>query len=94
METVQIVIETITGNIFYMILAVALIILIGYGLVKKLFKLVIVMLICLSIYIGYIYWTEGSEGVQDTLNKVQKGIKEAQEDFEKGLNNMKDTKPK
>ena len=31
METVQIVFETITGNIFYMILAVALLILIGYG---------------------------------------------------------------
>ena len=40
METVQIVFESITGNIFYMILAVALIILIGYGLVKNLFKLV------------------------------------------------------
>ena len=55
METAQIVFETITGNIFYMILAVALLILIGYGLVKKLFKLVVIMLICLSIYIGYIY---------------------------------------
>ena len=52
METLQVVFETITGNIFYMILAVALIVLIGYGLVKKLFKLVVLMLICLSIYIG------------------------------------------
>ncbi len=93
METAQIVFETITGNIFYMILAIALIILIGYGLVKKLFKLVIVMLVCLSIYIGYIYWTEGSEGVQNTLDKVQKGLKEAQQDFEKGLDNMNSTKP-
>ena len=93
METLQVVFETITGNIFYMILAVALIILIGYGLVKKLFKLVIVMLICLSIYIGYIYWTEGSEGVQNTLDKVQKGLKEAQQDFEKGLDNMNNTNP-
>ena len=93
METLQVVFETITGNIFYMILAVALIILIGYGLVKKLFKLVIVMLVCLSIYIGYIYWTEGSAGVQDTLHKVQEGLKGAQKDFEKGLDNMKDTKP-
>ena len=94
METVQIVFETITGNIFYMILAIALIILIGYGLIKKLFKLVIVMLICLSIYIGYIYWMEGSEGVQNTLDKFQDGLKEAQQDFGKGLDNMKDTKPK
>ena len=93
METVQIVFEAITGNIFYMILAVALIILIGYGLVKKLFKLVIVMLICLSIYIGYIYWIEGSEGVQDTLEKFQDGLKEAQEDFEKSLDNIKKTNP-
>ena len=93
METVQIFFETITGNIFYMILAIALIILIGYGLVKKLFKLVVVMLICLSIYIGYIYWTEGSDGVKDTLGKFQDGLKEAQQDFEKGLDNMKDTKP-
>ena len=46
-----------------------------------------------SIYIGYIYWIEGSEGVQDTLNKVQKGIKEAQKDFEKGLDNMNNTNP-
>ena len=93
METLQIVFEAITGNIFYMILAIALIILIGYGLVKKLFKLVIVMLICLSIYIGYIYWTEGSKGVQDTFDNLQEGLKEAQKDFEKSLDSMKNTTP-
>ena len=35
----------------------------------------------------------GIDGVKNTLNKVQEGIKEVQKDFEKGLVNMKNTTP-
>ena len=80
METLQVVFETITGNIFYMILAVALIILIGYGLVKKLFKLVIVFAICLIIYIGYIAYTQGYDGVEQLKNNIIQGGEQAFKD--------------
>jgi len=93
METLQIIFETITGNIFYMILAVSLTILIGYGIVKKLFKLVVVMGICLAIYIGYIYWTGGSDAVQDTLEDVKKGLDVFKEDIEKSLDNINNIQP-
>ena len=80
METLQVVFETITGNIFYMILTVALIILIGYGLVKKLFKLVIVFAICLIIYIGYIAYTQGYDGVEQLKNNIIQGGEQAFKD--------------
>ena len=83
METLQLVFEAITGNIFYMILAIALIALIGYGFIKKLFKLVIVFAICLVIYIGYIAYTQGYDGVEQKIDNIIEGgeqaIKDAQE---------------
>jgi len=93
METLQLIFDTIIGNIFYMILAVSLIILIGYGIVKKLFKLVVVMAICLAIYIGYIYWTGGADAVQDTLEEVKKGLDGFKDDVEKSLDNMNNIQP-
>ena len=85
METLQVVFEAITGNIFYMILAIALIILIGYGLIKKLFKLGIVMAICLVVYIGYIAITEGYDGVEDKLDNIKEGFEKAKDDIEKQI---------
>ena len=93
METFQLIFDTITGNIFYMILAVSLTILIGYGIVKKLFKLVVVMVICLAVYIGYIYWTGGADAVQDTLEEVKKGLDGFKDDIEKSLDNINNMQP-
>ena len=89
METLQLVFETITGNIFYMILAIALIILIGYGLIKKLFKLAIVMAICLIVYISYIAITEGYGGVEKKIDDLKKGLKEVKEDVQKKVDQIK-----
>ena len=80
METVQLVFDTITGNVFYMILAIAFIILIGYGLIKKLFKLAIVFSICLVVYIGYIAYTQGYDGVEQKFDNIIKGGEQAIED--------------
>ena len=80
METLQLIFDTITGNIFYIILTVALIILIGYGIVKKLFKLVIVFSICLIIYIGYIAYTQGYDGVEQKVDNIIQGGKQAIQD--------------
>ena len=80
METVQLVFDTITGNVFYMILAIALIILIGYGFIKKLFKLAMVFAICLVVYIGYIAYTQGYDGVEQKIDNIIKGGEEAIKD--------------
>ena len=80
METVQLVFDTITGNVFYMILTIALIILIGYGFIKKLFKLAMVFAICLVVYIGYIAYTQGYDGVEQKLDNIIKGGEEAIKD--------------
>ena len=80
METLQLVFDTITGNVFYMILAIALITLVGYGLVKKLFKLAMVFGICFVIYISYIAYTQGYDGVEQKIDNFIKGGEQAIKD--------------
>ena len=80
METVQLVFDAITGNVFYMIFAIALIGLVGYGLIKKLFKLAMVFAICLVVYIGYIAYTQGYDGVEQNLDNLIKGGEQAIKD--------------
>ena len=81
MEKLQLVFDAITGNIFYMLLAIALIILIGYGFIKKLFKLAILFAICLVIYLGYIAYTQGYDGVENKVDQIIKGTENASKDL-------------
>ena len=87
METLQIIFNTITGNIIYLILAIVLLSIIGYTIVKKLFKLTIIVVICLLGYLGYIYYMEGEEGVKDAGNKILKDMQEIPTDIKNQFKN-------
>ena len=57
----------ISGNPLIMVGLIAALIVIGYAIVKKLFKVAIVMVACIAIYLGYIAFTEGSDAARDIL---------------------------
>ena len=61
MEYITEIYNVIIGSTLYTIIAVAFLILIGYGIIKKLFKLVLIAAVCLLGYLGYIAITEGPE---------------------------------
>ena len=64
MEYITEIYNAIIGSTLYTIIAIAFIILIGYGIGKKLFKLVLITVVCLLGYLGYIAIAEGPEAAK------------------------------
>jgi len=83
-------IGTITNllqNPFFLILAVILAIVIVIGIIKKLFKLSLIVLTALVIYIGYSLWT--GQDVKTSLDGIKNSVSET---ATSNRQNAKDTK--
>ena len=87
MDYINDICQTIIGNTLYTIIAVALLILIGYGVVKKLFKLALIVGICLMLYLGFIYYQGGEDGLKETQDSL---IDKAEDVKEKVKEKVKD----
>lgn len=77
-------IETITNllqNPFFLILAVVLAVVIVFGIIKKLFKLALIILAAFIIYIAYLVWTgqDVPTSLEDVKDSVQETISDSKE---------------
>lgn len=86
-------IETFTNllqNPFFLILGVLLAVLIVWGLIKKLFKLALIVLAAFIIYIAYLFWTgqdipTSLDSVKDSVQETISSSKENAEETKEGL---------
>ena len=66
--------KAISGDPLIIIMLLAILVFVGYAIVKKLFKAAIFVVICLAIYLGYIAFTEGPDAaigtVKDSVDSV------------------------
>ena len=83
--------NNISGNPIIMIILVAGLIVIGYAVVKKLFKLAIFLISCLIIYLGYIAFTEGTDAAIDAIDNAIP--QEARDFLEQGMEAIDNTIP-
>ena len=81
MEYITEIYNAIIGSTLYTIIAIAFLILIGYGIIKKLFKLVLIAAVCLLGYLGYIAITEGPEAALKESGDLK-------DDFLENLNDL------
>ena len=82
--------NTIIGNTLYTILAIAFLILLGFGLIKKLFKLTLVVIACVIVYIGFIYFTEGPEKAASTVDEMGQTLEDLGESVEEAIDGAKE----
>jgi len=86
-------IETFTNllqNPFFLILAVIIAVLIVFGLIKKLFKLAMIVLAAFVIYIAYLLWTgqdipKSFDGIKDSVKDTISRSKENTEETKDGI---------
>lgn len=86
-------IETFTNllqNPFFLILAVIFAVLIVFGLLKKLFKLAMIILAAFVIYIVYLLWTgqdipKSFDGIKDSVTETISSSKENAEETKDGI---------
>ena len=74
-------------NPFFLILAVIFAVIIVFGLIKRLFKLALIILAAFVIYIAYLVWT--GQDVPTSLEDVKESVKET---VTSSKQNAKDTK--
>lgn len=86
-------IETFTNllqNPFFLILGVILAVLIVFGLIKKLFKLAMIVLAAFVIYVAYLLWTgqdipKSFDGIKDSVKETVSRSKENTEETKDGI---------
>jgi len=90
-------IETFTNllhNPFFLILAVIIAVLIVWGVIKRLFKLAMIVLTAFVIYSAFLLWTgrsipksfdEIKESVKETVSSSKENVKENKEDIEEAV---------
>ncbi len=86
-------IETFTNllqNPFFLILAIIIAVFIVFGVIKKLFKLAMIVLAAFVIYIAYLLWTgqdiprsvDGiKDSVKETISRSKDNVDETKEDI-------------
>ena len=86
-------IETFTNllqNPFFLILAVIFAVMIVFGLIKKLFKLAIIVIAAFIIYVAYLLWTgqdipKSFDDVKDSVQETISSSKENTEETKEGI---------
>ena len=86
-------IETFTNllqNPFFLILAVIFAVLIVFGVIKKLFKLAMIVLAAFVIYMAYLLWTgqdipKSFDGIKDSVKETISSSKENAEETKEGI---------
>ena len=82
------IIHTITGNTYFMIAAVVIILLLVFSMVKKLFKLAIVLIVVFVGYVLYLNFT--GQDVERTLKKNMKTIEKTAGDVKDKVGDVMD----
>jgi len=83
-------IETFTNllqNPFFLILAVIIAVLIVFGVIKKLFKLAMIVLAAFVIYIAYLLWT--GQDIPTSFDGIKDSVKET---ISRSKENVEETK--
>ena len=70
MNQITSIINTIIGDPLYIIIAIAFLVLIFFGVIKKLFKLTIIVILCTILYLAFIYFTKGPEEAATEVDKI------------------------
>ena len=82
--------NTIINNPIYLSIAVVLCLLLIYSALKKFIKMIIIALICIVIYLGYLYFTGDETTVKD-VDKVIESVKDSksylEDQIKENLNN-------
>jgi len=79
--------NTISGDPLIIIILLAILVFVGYAIVKKLFKVAVFVVICLAIYLGYIAFTEGPDAAIDAVKDSVDSV--LSEDIKEDLNKIK-----
>ena len=77
--------NAIAGETIYVVIVCIFLGFIGYSIIKKLFKISIIIFICLAIYIGYIYATGDKELLKDKADKGRELLKNKANSAKKDL---------
>ncbi len=88
-------IETFTNllqNPFFLILAVIIAVFIVFGVIKKLFKLAMIILAAFVIYVAYLLWT--GQDIPKSIDGIKESVKEtvsrSKDNVEETKENIKD----
>tara|TARA_B100000959_G_scaffold272630_1_gene322198 strand:- start:482 stop:763 length:282 start_codon:yes stop_codon:yes gene_type:complete len=81
--------NTIINNPIYLSIAVVLCLLLIYGALKKFIKMIIIALICIFAYLGYLYFTGDETTVKD-VDKVIESVNEGVKDSKSYLDQIKE----
>jgi len=68
--------NTVINNPIYLAIAVILALLLIYSALKKFIKMIILALLFITIYLGYLYYTGDSNTVED-IDKVIESVKDS-----------------
>jgi len=92
MEYLSNLLDTILGSPFLIIVLILGLIIIGYAVVKKLFKLAIFAIICIIIYLIYIAIIDGPDAALDKidLDNTKKVLNEFVDDAKEQISNTLD----
>ena len=72
-------IETLVSNPVYMAVAVVLALIILFGVIKKLIKLVMVVAAILILWVAYMVWEGDDVSVESIIEGVQTGVENVKE---------------
>ena len=77
MDQITSILNTIIGDPLYIIIAIAFLVLIFFGVIKKLFKLTVIVILCTILYLAFIYFTKGPEEAAIEVDKIIKNPEES-----------------
>ena len=84
-------IETLVSNPVYMAVAVVLALIILFGVIKKLIKLVMVVAAILILWVAYLVWTGDDVSVESIKEGVQTGVENVKEKVFETKEKVKET---
>ena len=84
-------IETLVSNPVYMAVAVVLALIILFGVIKKLIKLVMVITAILILWVAYMVWTGDDVSVESIKEGVQTGVENVKEKVFETKEKVKET---
>ena len=89
MDQITSILNTIISEPMYIIIAIAFLILICFGMIKKLFKLTIIIVACTIIYLAFIYFSKSPEDAANEVNKIGGAIETATETIKEKIESLK-----
>ena len=84
-------IEMLVSNPVYMAVAVVLALIILFGVIKKLIKLVLVVAAILILWVAYMVWTGNDVSVETIRGGIQSGVENVKEKVFETKSELKET---